>query len=164
MISELDTPERVRSSRILLAQSPGRWLTMTNAPVGAAWGAVLEAGAARVVPTSWTLDEVAAGLLALVEGRPCPDEGDRAGLVEEWNQQRSIKVERAERLESLTPRERQVLEMLFDGVSVGSIALLLGVSTATVRTQVKAVLRKLDVSSQLAAVSTFGQYEADGRE
>ncbi|MCY7396856.1 MAG: LuxR C-terminal-related transcriptional regulator [Nocardioides sp.] len=162
MISELDTPAQVRSSRILLAERSGCWLVMTSAPRGPIWGAELEAGAARVVPTSWTLDQVAAGLFSLQQGAALLHAEDRAALVEVWNRHRSLRVERAERLQSLSPRERHVLEMLYDGVPVGSIAALLGISAATVRSQVKAILRKLDVRTQLAAVSTLEQHEADG--
>ena len=52
---------------------------------------------------------------------------------------------------SLTPREHEVLTMLHAGDRIDRIAQLLGVSPVTVRSQVKAVLRKLDVNSQLGA-------------
>jgi DNA-binding NarL/FixJ family response regulator len=56
------------------------------------------------------------------------------------------------RLELLTPRERQVLGALIEGHNVRDIARSSVVSEATVRTQVKSILGKLEVSSQLAAV------------
>lgn len=162
MISELETPEQIRSSRILLATWTGRWLVMTNAPAGPVWGGVLEAGATRVVPASWTLDDVAASLLTLPESPDPAYDATRAALVEAWHAHRTDRIERAGRLHSLTPRERQVLEMLYDGVGVGEIAQLLGISPATVRSQVKAILRKLDVSSQLGAVSALEQHSSEG--
>lgn len=161
MVSELDTPEQIRSARILLATWTGRWLVMTNAPVGPVWGGALEAGATRVVPASWTLDEVVAGLVSLPDAPDPAHEATRTALVDAWHQQRSDRTERAGRLQSLTPRERQVLEMLYGGVGVGEIAGLLGISPATVRSQVKAILRKLDVSSQLGAVSALEQHAAE---
>jgi len=55
--------------------------------------------------------------------------------------------------ESLSRREGEVLRLLMDGMSVNKIAETSFVSVGTVRTQVKAVLRKLGVSSQVAAVA-----------
>lgn len=60
-----------------------------------------------------------------------------------------------ERLATLTPREREVLELLGAGRPVGQIAQTLGSSPATVRSQVRAVRRKLGVHSQLAAVAAL---------
>ena len=56
------------------------------------------------------------------------------------------------RLDLLSTREREVLADLMAGRSVREIAERKVVSEATVRTQVKAVLAKLEVGSQLAAV------------
>lgn len=60
-----------------------------------------------------------------------------------------------ERLDSLTPREREVLELLGAGRPVRQIAQTLGSSPATVRSQVRSVRRKLGVHSQLAAVAAL---------
>ena len=53
----------------------------------------------------------------------------------------------------LTARESAVLAMLMDGQSVARISAACYVSEATVRTQVRAVLQKLGVNSQLEAVA-----------
>jgi DNA-binding NarL/FixJ family response regulator len=57
------------------------------------------------------------------------------------------------RLARLTPREREVLEHLRLGHTVDEIARRDHVAIATVRGQVASVLRKLGVSTQLAAVA-----------
>jgi DNA-binding NarL/FixJ family response regulator len=57
---------------------------------------------------------------------------------------------------SLTPREREVLELLAQGQTNGGIARSLVVSTSTVRTHVKRVIAKLGVSDRTqAAVRAF---------
>ncbi len=61
--------------------------------------------------------------------------------------------ERLAAFERLTPREAEVLGALVRGRSVDDIARSSVVSVATVRTQVRAILRKLDVGSQLAAIA-----------
>ena len=55
-------------------------------------------------------------------------------------------------IETLTVREREVLAYLMKGQTVREIATECVVAEATVRTQVKSILAKLEVSSQLAAV------------
>lgn len=53
----------------------------------------------------------------------------------------------------LTPRQRTVLEMLADGKPARSIAAELHLSEMTVRNHIRAILRELGCSSQLAAVA-----------
>jgi DNA-binding NarL/FixJ family response regulator len=53
----------------------------------------------------------------------------------------------------LSARESAVLAMLMDGQSVARISAAWFVSEATVRTQVRAILQKLGVNSQLEAVA-----------
>jgi two-component system nitrate/nitrite response regulator NarL len=53
----------------------------------------------------------------------------------------------------LTPRERQVLQLLVEGASGQAIAHALGISPNTVRTHVQSVLTKLQVRSRLQAAS-----------
>jgi two-component system nitrate/nitrite response regulator NarL len=53
--------------------------------------------------------------------------------------------------ELLTPREREILECLADGLNNKTIARKLGISDATVKVHVKNVLRKLNLASRLEA-------------
>jgi PAS domain S-box-containing protein len=57
------------------------------------------------------------------------------------------------RLESLTPREREVLHLLAEGVDARGIADQLYVSPATVRNHIQHILRKLEVHSRVEAVA-----------
>ena len=57
----------------------------------------------------------------------------------------------------LTPREADVLRLMIQGRSAAEMARAFVVAEATVRTQIRAVLRKLEVSSQLAAVARAWQ-------
>jgi DNA-binding NarL/FixJ family response regulator len=58
-------------------------------------------------------------------------------------------------VEQLTPREREVLALLAEGVNSKTICARLGVSSNTVRTHVQNILTKLQVHSRLEA-ATFG--------
>ena len=92
----------------------------------------------------------------LAAGGDVGDDAERQALVERWLAERSDREVLLERIESLTPRERTVLRLLFAGEKVRAIADLLGISEATVRSHVRSMLRKLGVNSQLAAVAAFG--------
>ena len=54
-------------------------------------------------------------------------------------------------LEALTPRERQILDLVAEGRPNKEIAAVLGISERTARTHVSHVLRKLGVSSRTQA-------------
>lgn len=56
------------------------------------------------------------------------------------------------RLATLTPREQEVLDGLVAGRSAKDIAAHLGIALPTVRTQLRSVYRKLDVTSARAAI------------
>ena len=56
-------------------------------------------------------------------------------------------------LETLTPRERQILAMMTHGTDNRTVAERLHISYATVRTHVRSILAKLGAQSQLEAVA-----------
>jgi two-component system, NarL family, response regulator DevR len=56
-------------------------------------------------------------------------------------------------LESLTPREKQILAMMTHGTDNRTMAERLQISYATVRTHVRSILAKLGARSQLEAVA-----------
>jgi serine/threonine-protein kinase PknK len=60
--------------------------------------------------------------------------------------------QRDDPLAQLTPREREVLELMAEGLDPRSIARLLGISLHTSRGHVKSLLAKLQAHSQLEAV------------
>jgi DNA-binding NarL/FixJ family response regulator len=77
---------------------------------------------------------------------------ERERLLGAWRNEQISTDDARRRLELLTPRERQVLGALIKGRHVHEIARTDVVSEATVRTQVKSILGKLEVTSQLEAV------------
>jgi DNA-binding NarL/FixJ family response regulator len=116
------------------------------------WGECLRYGARKVISKTRPLNEVLASVRRINEGLPVMDADEREDLLQAWHQRRVEVKELGSRLELLTSREREVLGHLTLGRTVRDIASIGFVSEATVRTQVKSILAKLEVSSQLAAV------------
>lgn len=68
-----------------------------------------------------------------------------------------------QRLARLSTRERQVLTLLAAGHAAADVAAEFAVSLTTVRSQIRSILAKLDVRSQLAAVALLNEAERTGR-
>lgn len=118
----------------------------------ARWGECLRNGARRVLNKSQPLNEILATVRRINQGLPVMERAEREELITYWREQGLERVALRRRLALLTPREEAVLGELMHGRTVRDIAATSVVSEATVRTQVKAILAKLEVSSQLAAV------------
>jgi DNA-binding NarL/FixJ family response regulator len=63
----------------------------------------------------------------------------------------TIVLEEGER--TLTARQREILQMLADGMQTDAVARKLGLSTETVRTHTKRILAKLDAATRTEAVA-----------
>ena len=116
-------------------------------------GQVLALGAHAVAEKSMPLNEFLALVRKTMNGVPVIDRPERNRLVASYREQQSGRALVASQLESLSAQERDVLAHLMAGRGVREVALLRVVSEHTVRTQVRAILTKLDVSSQVEAVA-----------
>jgi DNA-binding NarL/FixJ family response regulator len=153
LVSDAGLWHQLRTAVRLIEGTHLPWVVWTTAPSGPMWGAMLEAGAHTVLPSTTGFTSVCTVLRNVVHGTAATSADERERLVALWQEllvrRRLIK----QRVQSLTPREHEVLTMLHAGDPVGRIAQLLEVSPATVRSQVKAVRRKLQVKTQLGAVA-----------
>jgi DNA-binding NarL/FixJ family response regulator len=127
-------------------------VVVTGSTDRARWGECLRYGARKVLLKTRPLNEILSTVRRINQGFPVIDRSERDELVQLWYERRMQQEVTTNRLERLTPREREVLAQLMAGHPVREIAEMSVVSEATVRTQVKSILAKLEVSSQLAAV------------
>jgi DNA-binding NarL/FixJ family response regulator len=153
LLSDLDCWAEIDAARSVVEGIDVPWVAVTTSEPGPAWGGLLDAGVEVLVPADAGLAEVS-DVLAQVAGHELTtSKRKRSELEAAWRAWRSRRQEAASRISSLTPREREVLGLMYAGSSVAEIAEKFEVATETVRTQVKAVLRKLDVKTQLSAVA-----------
>lgn len=127
-------------------------VVLTGSSDRARWGHCLRLGARKVMVKTSPLNEILATIRLIGEGRPVMTVEDREELVRHWQEERAAVSELHDRLNRLTAREAEVLGQLMDGHQVRQIAETSVVSEATVRTQVKSILSKLEVTSQIGAV------------
>jgi DNA-binding NarL/FixJ family response regulator len=114
--------------------------------------AALEAGASGYLVKSASGADVAAAVSRAGTGEVLLPARQLAALLGRRREQALRQAERTRRLESLTPRERQILTLMAEGLDNRDIARRLGVSYATVRSHVRHLLSKLGARSKLEAV------------
>jgi DNA-binding NarL/FixJ family response regulator len=161
MLSELHPVARLTEAQHLARSVPVPWILLTDTRRGPVWGAMLEAGAVAVLPSTCSLDQLRAAVARVAAGEPIMDRQLATQLREAWRSVDSDGMGAMDRIRMLTPRETLVLGLLHDGEAVRQIAERLGVTQATVRTQVRGILRKLEVGNQLAAVAAYGAAKAE---
>ncbi len=135
-----------------LAKTGASVVVVTASDDQSRWGHCIARGARKVLSKSRPLNETLATVRKINQGASVMDVEERERLLAAWQSEHARTGDLFSRLERLTGREQQVLGSLMEGRTVREISRSSVVSEATVRTQVKSILAKLEVSSQLAAV------------
>ncbi len=118
----------------------------------------LEAGAAGWVAKAASLEELEWALGRALAGGSVIGQTSRAALLDELRRQRELRRQTQGLFDELSQRELLVLASLVDGQNADEIASEHFVAVTTVRSQIRSVLQKLGVRSQLAAVSIAGAH------
>lgn len=116
-------------------------------------GACLEAGAAGVASKTEDFDRLLERVAATIRSEPVNSPREREELLDAARDRRAGDAVRLAPFRALTGREAEVLDLLVRGHAADGIARRMFVSVPTVRTHIQAILRKLGVNSQLAAVA-----------
>jgi DNA-binding NarL/FixJ family response regulator len=113
----------------------------------------VEAGAIGIISKSEPFERLIEQVSDVVDGRRILSTSAREHLLADLRAHRAREGERLAPFERLTVRESEVLQDLIEGKNAETIATDSYVSVATVRSHIKALLSKLGVNSQLAAVA-----------
>jgi DNA-binding NarL/FixJ family response regulator len=113
----------------------------------------VEAGASGFLSKDEAADQVLAAAKAAAEGEVLIDPTTLTRLLHQVAKEREARRDALALLDELTDREREVLQLLAEGVRNDDIAQRLFISPQTVQTHVRNVLAKLGVHSKLEAVA-----------
>jgi DNA-binding NarL/FixJ family response regulator len=130
-----------------------RVVVLTGVTDRAVLGRCLEAGATGIASKAEPFDRLLERIDAAIDGRHVMSLAEIEDLRDALYEHRADLARRMAPLRSLSPRECEVLDGLMRGQAADAIAAAAYVSVATVRTHIQAILRKLEVNSQLAAVA-----------
>lgn len=134
--------DRSISTLIAVARARVRVLVVTGSDDCELRGQCVRLGALGVVGKDEPLETLVQRVHRAVSSRPVVASSDVIA-----------RARQAPDFDLLTPRERQVLDALIQGHAAGWIARDHETSLLTVRTHIRSILHKLDVHSQLEAVS-----------
>jgi DNA-binding NarL/FixJ family response regulator len=110
-------------------------------------------GASTWLSKTRPVAEILDAVLAVLAGERILIGAERRELLARHENYLRTRAAADELLRSLTARERVVLDQLIAGKQAAAIAADLVVSLSTVRTQIRSILSKLGVRSQLEAVA-----------
>jgi DNA-binding NarL/FixJ family response regulator len=112
----------------------------------------LRAGASGFLLKRTRPEELLAAVRTIAAGDALLSPSVTRRVIDRMAQQPTPDLADSAKLDELTPREREVLELLARGLSNREIAAALVVEESTVRTHVKRVLMKLDLRDRVQAV------------
>lgn len=118
--------------------------------------AAVEAGASGYLVKTAAGPEIVAAVHRAAEGEMLIPAPKLTALLARRREQQLADERRARVLGSLTPREREILALMAEGLDNRQIAARLHVAYPTVRSHVRRVLQKLEARSRLEAVVKSG--------
>lgn len=136
-----------------LADSGYRVVMITGVTDRLRLSETIEAGAVGIISKAASFESLLLAIRAAVESDALMSDLDRQDWLAELRRYRAADAARRQPFERLTQREQDVLARLCDGHSASQIADDSFVALSTVRSQIRAVLMKLGVGSQLEAVA-----------
>lgn len=161
VLLDLDLGGAIGAGEVLiepLAAAGHRVLVVTGSRDAGRLGSCLARGAYGVLSKSLPVAALVGHVLTAARGEPVMAESQRLQLIAAHRSAVTREHDRKALFNQLSDREKAVLSALVEGHSVGRIAASSVVSEATVRTQVRSILAKLGVNSQLEAVAIAGRH------
>ena len=113
----------------------------------------LRAGASGFLLKRTRPEELVAAVHTVAAGDSLLSPSVTSRVIERMARQPAPDATRGARLDELTPREREVLELVARGMSNGEIAAALVVEESTVKTHLRRVLAKLGARDRVQAVN-----------
>lgn len=132
-------------------------LVLTGATDQLLLAACVEAGATGIISKTESFPVVCTAIERAARNERLLPPTRREEMLGQLREQRRAERNRQAQFSRMTQRECEVLARLMEGETAAAIAEASFVSLATVRTQIRSILQKLDASTQLAAVAAAYQ-------
>jgi DNA-binding NarL/FixJ family response regulator len=146
--------------REVRASSPGAQALVLSASLDRAQVArAIERGASGVLHKTAHLGEVVEAVRRLRRGETLLPLEEVVELLRYWGSRREEEYEARQSIARLTPREKEVLQALAEGLDTEGIARRLHIATRTQRNHMASILAKLGVHSQLQALVFALRYD-----
>jgi DNA-binding NarL/FixJ family response regulator len=143
----------IAATRELTRTSPGaKVLILTTFEQDDYIFGALHAGASGFLLKRARPEELIAAVHTIAAGESLLSPSVTRRVIDRIAQQRTPELTDQTRLNVLTPRERDVLELIAQGLSNSEIATALVVEESTIRTHVKRILMKLHLRDRVQAV------------
>lgn len=162
ILDGLDTPGVVDQVNRLVEDGGVRVLVVTSNEYAIWWGGLVEGDAIDVVTVTTSVVQLAAAVERFLAGGSSMDAEGRRALRISWTEAVDRRRRILSQLDTLSPQQRRVLELLASGRRVSEVGTLMGVTRGTVRSHVKALRAKLGARTQLEAVAMLSEARAGG--
>jgi len=113
----------------------------------------VEAGAIGYVSKFTPLIDLPDTVRKAHKGEPILDKQERSRLLRHLRHRRHQEATERQRVNRLTPRQTEILQLLAEGIPASEIAGKLGMSPLTLRTHVQNILTRLGVHTKLEAMA-----------
>lgn len=149
----MPTLDGLEATRLLLGEGvPTRVLILTTFGLNDYVYDALRAGASGFLLKDAPPEDLIAAVHVIARGDALLDPSVTRTVIEEFARRPAARGDLARRSEQLTPREREVLELLARGLSNAGIAREMVVSEGTAKTHVASVLAKLGLRDRVQCV------------
>ena len=140
------------AARVILAETSSRVLILTTFDFDEYVYAALQAGASGFLLKDAPSEQLVAAVRSVAAGDALIDPSITRRLIQQFVRATRPRTEPPPQLAALTPRERDVLRLVAQGLSNAEIAARLVVEESTAKTHVSRILMKLDLRDRVQAV------------
>jgi len=141
------------------AYPPARLVVVSGHEDDVAKAQALDAGAVGFVPKLSAVSEIIAIIRQACHGEPLIDDRESIRLTRILRHRRHLDSTQRQRVNRLTPRQVEILQLVADGIQSPEIAERLGVSLLTLRTHLQNILTRLGAHTKLEAVALAIKHE-----
>ena len=153
VFDDLDSARVVEEVSRVVGSTDVRVALAVPDPDGTVWGALLDEPTVDVIDSATSLSELADAVDRFAAGTRLLDPERRRSLRAAWAEALDNKRQAVALVQTLSPQQLRVLELLAFGHRVKEVASIMGVADGTVRSHVRALRAKLGVRTQLEAVA-----------